>query len=307
MMNRKPDFIGIWLCVCVTLLAQGCATIVGSTTEAVQITSDPPGAHVSIKNHKGTEVFRGQAPTTAVLRKGAGYFRGCEYMMSASMEGYHDKTVPLERGLSAWYYLGNIVFGGLIGILIVDPASGAMWTLEENPPQIILEARPEATALAASVTPEISPPSDASLATATTPIRALPPVPSTAALPKADDQREAPGVTPAATTRTSASSAASTKSSDPPKKAEVSFLGETVELSEIRENRGDGTIIVTRDGTMWLVEEIDRIDTQFWRSWEKVLVKRTTMSVDGVATTFYQLVNLDEDADTEVGVKPIRH
>jgi hypothetical protein len=28
--------------------------------------------------------------------------------------------------------LGNIVFGGLIGLLIVDPATGAMWKLEET-------------------------------------------------------------------------------------------------------------------------------------------------------------------------------
>ena len=30
------------------------------------------------------------------------------------------------------YYIGNIVFGGLIGLLIVDPATGAMYKLPET-------------------------------------------------------------------------------------------------------------------------------------------------------------------------------
>ena len=34
--------------------------------------------------------------------------------------------------LNGWY-IGNVVFGGLIGLLIVDPETGAMWRLDENP------------------------------------------------------------------------------------------------------------------------------------------------------------------------------
>jgi hypothetical protein len=29
------------------------------------------------------------------------------------------------------WYIGNILFGGLIGILIVDPLTGAMWKLDD--------------------------------------------------------------------------------------------------------------------------------------------------------------------------------
>jgi hypothetical protein len=28
------------------------------------------------------------------------------------------------------WYLGNIVFGGLVGLLVVDPLTGAMWKLD---------------------------------------------------------------------------------------------------------------------------------------------------------------------------------
>ena len=37
----------------------------------------------------------------------------------------------LESEVDSWYF-GNILFGGLIGMLIIDPATGAMWKLPEN-------------------------------------------------------------------------------------------------------------------------------------------------------------------------------
>jgi hypothetical protein len=36
--------------------------------------------------------------------------------------------VNLHSSVSGWYF-GNVVFGGLIGMLIVDPLTGAMYNL----------------------------------------------------------------------------------------------------------------------------------------------------------------------------------
>ena len=36
--------------------------------------------------------------------------------------------MKLDSSLSGWYF-GNIIFGGLIGMLIVDPVTGAMYNL----------------------------------------------------------------------------------------------------------------------------------------------------------------------------------
>lgn len=44
----------------------------------------------------------------------------------ASIVHNGDRAVTLTTGPSGWY-VGNVVFGGLIGLLIVDPATGAMW------------------------------------------------------------------------------------------------------------------------------------------------------------------------------------
>jgi hypothetical protein len=52
--------------------------------------------------------------------------------MTFQKEGYEPQTATLQKELDAWY-LGNILLGGLIGMLIVDPLTGAMWKL---PPEI---------------------------------------------------------------------------------------------------------------------------------------------------------------------------
>lgn len=39
--------------------------------------------------------------------------------------------MPLQANLNPWYF-GNLLFGGFIGFLIVDPATGAMWKIEDT-------------------------------------------------------------------------------------------------------------------------------------------------------------------------------
>ena len=51
--------------------------------------------------------------------------------MKLTKEGYLPLERQLEASINGWYF-GNIIFGGLIGILIVDPATGAMWKISEE-------------------------------------------------------------------------------------------------------------------------------------------------------------------------------
>ncbi len=44
------------------------------------------------------------------------------------MPGYKVTEVELTPKMSGWYW-GNLLFGGLIGMLAVDPATGAMWNI----------------------------------------------------------------------------------------------------------------------------------------------------------------------------------
>ena len=54
--------------------------------------------------------------------------------------GYSNHTVTVDTRLNGWYIGGNLIFGGLIGWLIVDPATGAMWTLNTREINLTLEA-----------------------------------------------------------------------------------------------------------------------------------------------------------------------
>ncbi len=45
------------------------------------------------------------------------------------MDGYESKIIPINCSINGWYF-GNIIFGGLIGLIIVDPATGAMYRLD---------------------------------------------------------------------------------------------------------------------------------------------------------------------------------
>ena len=49
--------------------------------------------------------------------------------MTFTKNGYDTKTVPEELKLNGRYF-GNLLLGGVIGTLIIDPATGAMYKLE---------------------------------------------------------------------------------------------------------------------------------------------------------------------------------
>ena len=46
-------------------------------------------------------------------------------------DGYATHSAEIVRSVDGWYIGGNFVVGGIIGWLIVDPMTGAMWTLKD--------------------------------------------------------------------------------------------------------------------------------------------------------------------------------
>jgi len=109
-------------------VSAGCASIVSDSQYPVTISSNPAGSTVVVKDKRGLELHRGTTPTTLVLSAKSGYFQSAEYSLEFEKEGYDRTTQYLSASMDGWY-VGNIIFGGLIGFLIVDPATGAMWKL----------------------------------------------------------------------------------------------------------------------------------------------------------------------------------
>lgn len=117
----------------------GCASIVSKSEYPVAIDSKPSGAEFTVTNRDGVVVHRGETPETITLPAGAGFFQSQRYTIELEHEGCKARTAVLDTSMDGWY-IGNIVFGGLIGLLIVDPATGAMWKLPES---VKYELKPE--------------------------------------------------------------------------------------------------------------------------------------------------------------------
>ncbi|MCK3685227.1 hypothetical protein [Maribellus sp. YY47] len=113
------------------LLLTSCASIVSKSIYSVSINSTPSEANISITSEKGKEVYNGNTPAVVDLKAGDGFFKKASYSVKFSKSGYEEKVVPIYFKLDGWYW-GNILFGGLIGMLIVDPATGAMYKLDDD-------------------------------------------------------------------------------------------------------------------------------------------------------------------------------
>lgn len=111
-------------------ISASCASIVSKTSYPVTVDSTPRDADVIIKNRRGEQVYSGRTPALVRLKSGAGFFTNAKYAITISKPGFTSKTVELRATLNGWYF-GNIIFGGLIGLLIVDPATGAMYRLNQ--------------------------------------------------------------------------------------------------------------------------------------------------------------------------------
>ena len=117
------------------IVFMGCATIIGDKTQLMPINSAPDSATILITDEKGTQVFRGQTPTSVTLQKSDGsYWGGKDYTVRIPKEGYDAQTIAVTSSPNGWYIAGNLLFGGLIGWFIVDPLNGGMYNL--SPEQI---------------------------------------------------------------------------------------------------------------------------------------------------------------------------
>ena len=121
-----------------SMLLSGCASIMGDNDQIITVNSQPEGAHFVVKDEDGVAVAQGVTPQTVTLAKSSGgYFGAKDYEIAFSKEGLNSVTVPVHHSVSGWYY-GNIVFGGLIGWLAVDPFNGGMYNLKPTHPDAYL-------------------------------------------------------------------------------------------------------------------------------------------------------------------------
>ncbi|MFC4314063.1 hypothetical protein ACFPN2_33630 [Steroidobacter flavus] len=114
-----------------SLFASGCASIVNGGNRDISIATQPPGATASVRKSGGSisdVVAVEKTPCTISLDPKKSYFSGQSYTLRLELPGYKVTEVELTPKMSGWYW-GNLLFGGIIGMLAVDPATGAMWNI----------------------------------------------------------------------------------------------------------------------------------------------------------------------------------
>lgn len=119
----------------------GCASIVSDSSYPVTLTTTPAGVSYTVTNtKKGYDMMSGETPATVSLPASNGFFSKAHYAVTFEKPGYDPVSVPLKAGMDGWY-AGNILIGGLLGLLIIDPATGSMWKLDESV-QVALKQQP---------------------------------------------------------------------------------------------------------------------------------------------------------------------
>jgi hypothetical protein len=136
-MTRLFSVLGIGAIATLT----GCASIVSDSDYPVAIKSAPEGAVFEITKLDGEVVHSGTTPQTVTLKSGNGYFGSATYVVKFEKDGFAEQSVTIDSSMDGWFW-GNIIFGGLIGMLIVDPITGAMWKLPENSEVTLVELAP---------------------------------------------------------------------------------------------------------------------------------------------------------------------
>jgi hypothetical protein len=127
MSKRIFSFIALVLGI---LPMMACATIMKGPDQKISFSSDPKGASITVYDASGMVVAEGVTPTIMPLKKGDGFFQAARYRIEFAALGYEKKEVWISGSLEGgWYVAGNFLVGGLLGWLIVDPLTGAMWNL----------------------------------------------------------------------------------------------------------------------------------------------------------------------------------
>lgn len=114
--------------VACSVLLSSCASIVSRASRDVSIQSNPSGLAFSITNGTGETVHSGTTPQTVNLTARGGYFKAAKYTVQVKRAGKVVGTHQVTAGINGWYF-GNILIGGIIGLVIVDPLTGAMYRM----------------------------------------------------------------------------------------------------------------------------------------------------------------------------------
>ena len=128
-MLRKRTVIMIVGFIVLFHFLSGCASIALRNQQTVAIESEPSGACVKVFDASGKNIMTYRTPCQINLKRGNGFFQPARYRLTIAKEGYTGFETPIKPNINNWYIGGNLIFGWVLGWAVVDPLTGAMWSL----------------------------------------------------------------------------------------------------------------------------------------------------------------------------------
>ena len=131
-----------WICgglgAGMVLSLAGCASVMSGRHADVTVKTNVPQAYVTVRDKHGLEVGSAHAPANFALKRKDKFIFPARYTATIEAPGYQPVEVPIRQTVNPWV-LGNVAFGGLIG-LAVDNVTGAAWKPKQS--RIYPELRP---------------------------------------------------------------------------------------------------------------------------------------------------------------------
>lgn len=128
MQNHSGHFWGL-VAVSGALTLSGCASIISGRSSEVVVDNSGGPTCFSVYDRNHQLVQSGVTPQKIKLKTSEGPFRPAEYTVAfAGHEGVQQQ--PLTPELN-WWTAGNLVIGGIPGI-VIDAATGALWKLDKT-------------------------------------------------------------------------------------------------------------------------------------------------------------------------------
>jgi hypothetical protein len=135
---NSPSRVRCTLCVAVVVSLTGCASIVSGRHAELSIYTNAPNAQVVVRDKRGQEVASVHTPGRVALKRKDRFIFPTRYTATITAPGYQTAQVPIRSTINPWV-LGNIVFGGIPG-LVIDNATGAAWRPRDS--EIFTELMP---------------------------------------------------------------------------------------------------------------------------------------------------------------------
>lgn len=148
-MKNTVNVLSFFAASLIALHLTGCASIVDGNSKKLSIKTDPEGAKVTVYDLK-RPVYDKITPKVAVmhtpcvipLRTGSRH-QSARYFVTLEKEGHQTLGFEVHATVNGWYF-GNLADPILLALFpismgLVDPMTGAMWTIEPQTPEHLYE------------------------------------------------------------------------------------------------------------------------------------------------------------------------